>query len=498
MFCFLTGNSQRSVKIDSLLGVMKRGDNNFSTMYRLSVEFMYYKSDSGYYYSKLALKDAIRLNDTTKIIDAGRVQANLLRTLERYDSSLQVMYRILPLVKLKGTTRQLVYVTNILSVTYTLRAQYDSALTYAFESLTLRKQSGRSEDVAVYLHNIGLIYYKMKHYEKALDYYNQSIEICQTIDGQPSLDLMKVNKGLCLVYLRRYDEGIAEIRSGMNIVFDDPDAPEISIKTKYIGLFGLGVAYYEKRNFRLAEENLRESLKLCAHNQDDRLQADNLVYLARIATASGRKPDARSFLLKAEELASKHGYRELLITIYREFQALYIENERALSQYQKRLISLSDDVYRKSLATEQQKLGHRFLNESNLAILARQTALADIQGRLLQARKRLVIFAFTVATLLVILLSTIFLYSRRQTRNNRDLDIEIHRRTRGAEARLRLLEIEYRRSRIMLETTGSKLNEQLVTVNSITQILKGRKSPDVTLKFSSVLESLVRIVKNYR
>ena len=148
------------------------------------------------------------------------------------------------------------------------------------------------------------------------------------------LDRLLINIGLSNVHLiiskgkRIYQKGSGSMRE------------KLRWSNHYWRQFGLGVAYYNEIKYDSAKGRFK-SLRVAIKSGNKRFQAENYVYLGRIAIKENDSLNAKKYLLLSEDIASRR-YNQLLMDTYKQFYLLYnqIRDFENGSIYQNKYITL--------------------------------------------------------------------------------------------------------------------------------------------------------------
>jgi signal transduction histidine kinase len=270
---------------------------------------------------------------------------------------------ILPIAHRNNLIREEKLILNAVALAYTLKADYEKALDFNFQSLVIREREGNKSDISIALNNIGLVYFKLKNYDKALEYYERSLKYKKEANDTYDLDGLLINMGISNIHLKQPEKAKKYIEEGLQLCGNDCTT-EIGIN----GQFGLGVANYYLEDYSEAERHFKKSLEISRQTGNKRFQAENLVYLGRVAVKHNDLKKAKVLLKEAETLADSSGYNQLLIDSYKEFSKLYSlskEYEKA-SEYQNKYIHLKDSLIGEELVRDIAKIQTNFEERENL------------------------------------------------------------------------------------------------------------------------------------
>ncbi|WP_276374344.1 tetratricopeptide repeat-containing sensor histidine kinase [Chryseolinea sp. H1M3-3] len=330
-------------------------------------------------YSSEAYVLAKQLGDSAQIVMAGRIKGQMLRRFDRLQESIDILTDILPIAKRNKYDEHYKKILNALALAYTFQANYDKALEYNFQSLVVRENEGDKAEMSIAMNNIGLIYYKLKNYESALKYYNQTLDLKAQVGDELELEKIYINRALCFVHLKKFEEAIQDINKGLSLCGDRCD-DQIKIQ----GKFGLGESSFWLGEIDRAENQFKESLNLALRTNDKRFQAENLIYLGLIDIQKKKYDEAINHLNKADSIASRSGYNQLLVDVYKQFSFVYSQTNdfRNATIYQDKYIRLTDSLFREDLVKNIAKVQTQYEERKNIATIASNEVLIKQQHNL--------------------------------------------------------------------------------------------------------------------
>jgi signal transduction histidine kinase len=363
-------------KVDSLLQQLPKSGNSqrADVLYELAYEYIVIDVSEALKYSLESYTTARGVGDSLRMVKAGRLITSAYRRMEKLDSAIYFAEIALDIAIRNRYTEEMKILYNSVAIAYAIRAEYDKALEYHFKSLVVREKDGNKSEISITLNNIGFVYFKLKNYEKALEYFEKSIALKDEVGDTYDMDAALINVGLCNIHLKKFNEALVSISKGLSIC-----ALNCSDEIKIEGEFGLGVAYFGLTEFDSAESHFNSSLVISRRINNKRWQAENLVYLGRVALKTNNQQLAATFLLEAESIASASGFNQIRIDTYKEFSNLYNQSEdfQKASFYQNKYISLKDSIIGEELVKNIAKIQTQFEERQNIATIKdREEALA--------------------------------------------------------------------------------------------------------------------------
>lgn len=367
---FNTGLFGQSV--DSLKALLdgKLGADKFDILFELSRAYTSTSWDEAFAYSNQANELAYQLGDSFRIVKSCRLNAQILRRLDKLDESIEAFETALSIAERNQDKSEFLteikYILNGLAITHTFLANYDKALDFHFRSLVLREREGDKFEISVTLNNIGLVYFKLRNYERAKEYFDRSLSLRIESKDNYDLDRLYINLGMTSIHLKNFDEALDYISQGLKTCGDNCSNDVI-----LEGEFGLGVANFGLEKIGVAKKHFEESYDISKKIDNKRFQAENLVYLAKIAIQENDSDKAKSSLDEAEVLAGTSKYNQLLMDTYKQFSILYnqIKDFEKASTYQNKYIQLKDSLIGEDLVKNVAKIQTQFEERENIATI---------------------------------------------------------------------------------------------------------------------------------
>ena len=168
--------------------------------------------------------------------------------------------------------------TKNLGEAYMKQGNYSLALKELLEA-----QEKNPDDPMVY-NDLGLVYMNKERYDLAIDHFKKALAI------NPGLAPAVNNLGNAYLRVEKWDLAIAQFGK----LTDD-----LLYATPHYPLYGLGIAYFHKKDYEKAEESFKEALKL----QPKYFPA--LWWLGKTYLETARLPEAREALQEAVEISPK-------------------------------------------------------------------------------------------------------------------------------------------------------------------------------------------------
>jgi signal transduction histidine kinase len=368
-------------KIDSLEVVISNnsGINKFDPTISLVRVYGNINNDVALNYAKDARDIAYQHGDSSRIVLSSRIMSQLFNRLAKYKEAEQILSASIGIAKRNHFKDEYKTMLSNLAIAYTFQAQYDKALEVSFQALVLRESDKDYPEITLLLNNIGVTYFKLKNYPNALEFYMRALSLKESIHDTYDLDRLLINIGLCYNQLKNFARALEYFEKAFKQC-----GTNCTDKIKLEGEFGFGVCYFNQDDLSEAQKHFNESLNISKKIGNQRFQAENLIYLARIYIREKKIDAAIIELTKCENISRVSKYNQLLIETYKEFLTLYNEQndyEKA-SYYQSKYIHLKDSIYSENLIDNIAKIRTDFAERENKAIIATKEEVIQRQHSL--------------------------------------------------------------------------------------------------------------------
>jgi signal transduction histidine kinase len=413
----INANSQ---KVDSLIEILKvsRGVEKYEALYGLAYEYSDVNDSLSLIYASQAYDAALKLNDSTRIVKAGRIKAGEQRRTEKVDQAIQTASYVLSIARRQKEKNEIKLLLNSLANSYFLKAEYDKALTYHFESLVIREAEDNKAEISIALNNIGLVYYKLHDYNRAVEYYKKSLEIKRQVNDHYALDNLLINLGLALNSAGLYREAIKYINDGLKVC-GEKCSDQITLE----GEIALGISLLETNLHEESLSHFEKSFAVAKRIGNQRYQAENQFYFARVSFINQDYSTAVKYLKEAETISVHKGYRFLLITIYDLFSKVYKKTDdyKNTAFYQSKYITLKDSILSDKVISNLTKVRTAYEERENIKTIAEKDQVLTLQQEVITRQQRQYYFIVAIACLVVALAFLSFYFSKRQQKANKEI-----------------------------------------------------------------------------
>ncbi|RLD45726.1 MAG: hypothetical protein DRJ05_00275 [Bacteroidetes bacterium] len=234
--------------------------------------------DSAFYYGKIAIKQAVKLNDTASLADVYNSLGAACYYAAFYEKALEYYQKSKELLLSLNNKTSLAKIYNNQGIIYEISGKNDIALEHYYKSLGIwnqinKKLSDKPETnkiIAILYNNIGIANYKLGETEKALEYYNKSLAISRSFKEKTSMSLSLHNIGIVHLYSDNYDTALEFLNQSLEISYKTNDKQGVATSLNEIG-----DVYLKLEDYTKAENCFSESLQIAQN-----IQANELIMYA--------------------------------------------------------------------------------------------------------------------------------------------------------------------------------------------------------------------------
>jgi tetratricopeptide (TPR) repeat protein len=407
--------------------------------------------------------------DTLSLVKMVRLRARAFRKLNKIDSSLNLLEKILPVAKRNNYVEEIKFILNGLAMSYTVQAFYDRALKSYFEILEFPLGTqGITEDVV--LGNIGLVYYKLQEYHKAITYFKNSLKLKTTNKNYLDYEMELINISLCYTEL----DSLAEAKRYLNQA-KTWGSQGLSDELKILFDYAMGVVLMKEGKNMNAKTQFLESYSLAKRLKNDRLRLDNIVLLSEISILQNRFNEAEMYLRDAEKTISEGSpYNRELINIYDQLIFLYSKKNdfKRMSFYQSRYIKMNDSIYNGAMTNNLMRIHAEHLEKENKARIESQNKILALNGEVIRQQKIANISIGGVAALLVLLTILLAKNNHQRRKMNALLDSKVKERTRELEMNQDTLQRAWHERDVLIEKASEGIQSSIATIRGLSSLGK--------------------------
>jgi tetratricopeptide (TPR) repeat protein len=330
--CFLaliliafTFESVSQNKIDSLRSIIKTSKDTtlFNTLNRLSREY----DNAGLFDSALSAANNA-LTVSTSILKQAKDSIVIRKALKgqamaytnigiayyysgNYSEALKYYNISLPLKKKIGDKKGIAITLTTIGLVNSEQGNYPEALRNFFEALKLFEELKDDDGISAAYNNLGMIYYSQENYTEALKYYLLSLDVKKIKGDKYALASAYNNIGGVYERLNKYDEAWSNYTLSLSL-FKEINNKE-GLGSSYNGL---GTLLCDRKDYEGALKYYFLALQTWQELNRQSGISSVLLNIGDAYYKMKKLPEAKSYLIKAEELAKIIGYKNCLKEVY--------------------------------------------------------------------------------------------------------------------------------------------------------------------------------------
>jgi len=375
--------------IDSLKNELDssiRAQDSIVVLIALSKYYNTISIDSTFYYGKIAIVEADKLNDTASLAEIYKYFGVSYYYAAMYEKALEYSQKSNEFFNVLKDSIGLAKTYNNIGIIYEVSGKNDIALDYYNKSLQIWQSiikkspdNNEAKSILAYLYNnIGIVYSNIGEKERGKDYYNKSYTIAKQYNDEKCMSLALLNLGNALFLEQEYKSSLEKLYQSLKLSEDLNDK-----YSKAISMGSISDVYLELKNYEKAQHYLNRVLSIT-----EEIQANELI---------------------------KNAY-----------QGLYLLNKETgkpdtALKYQTLYYQLNDSIYSLESKSKIAELQNKYKfekKEQEIKLLEAEQELKDI--RLRNSRTWLFIFAGGI-TISLFFLGLIYFQMTRKKRANIEL-----------------------------------------------------------------------------
>jgi tetratricopeptide (TPR) repeat protein len=264
-----------------------------------------------------------------------------------------------------------------------------------------------------------MLYYKIRDSRTAIRYYKDANAIAPNPKSFLSIALAYSD-------VDSVEQGWASIRKAEMLMrtFGTASADELMLQ------FVCGKLHFAQ-NPDSAQARFHKSLRLARSGGDRRMEAENLVNLARIHLNKQSWQEAEAFLLLAERISLDEKLDEILLEVLRQSIIVYtsVSDKQRLVEYQRRFIQYKEILFNSGLSFDLAKTEGEFLEKQQQKRIQVQKSTIHFQGATLKYQSLIGLVGFVILLLLFVLFYFNYSRLRRKIQIGHLLEIRVTERT---------------------------------------------------------------------
>ncbi len=277
--------------------------------------------------------------------------------------------------------------------------EYDEAIGVILETIKLTEGvESQKETRARCSMQLGLIYFFEEQWDVALEHYLKAEELATDIDNKLGMSIAKNNIGNIYQKKKNYVRAVDHYNETLELQESVRDSATICNT-----LYNLGSCYERLDDMELAEEYYREAYEISNKINDSEIEALSIIKL-------GINEANTEWIERGIDVVKRSGHRQVLAEAYNAYSRIKAEDGDYKTAYENAVNArdLSDSLFAQEST--------RQLNEFSVKY---KTQEAEAETAIYKTRLN---FTFVISVLVVLLLSVIYIISRKSNKRLQELN----------------------------------------------------------------------------
>jgi tetratricopeptide (TPR) repeat protein len=477
-------------RIDSLSELARSAEVNERYLGEFGIAWELYDIDNpvAARYAGKAYKSICEIADSARMLRTGRLFGQLLRRVDKLDSSSLILEGVLPVaVALKDSIEQ-AKIHNALSVVYTYQGRYDVTLINNLKALEIWRSLGDTAGAVRALENTGVTYYKMGNWSEAERYYQNALRFPRFYNSYPLLTniaLVKIMLGDTLAF-REYNE---------RALRETPLNVATTVCFNYS--FSYGLHFMRLNKIDRANALFHEALNYAQQIDDFRLATETKFKIAECYARLGYHAASMKMLEGLENPLLSSSMDPLRLMYYHLLSEGF-ERRGQLKKaliYKRRYIALNDTVEGQMAMNKVLMARVKFDEERSNQALSQQAEVILLKEEVI-ARQELLIFMGTSLLMVLLVLGFVLIrFYRFQKQLSKDLDTRVLERTRELQLSERELISNLGQQHALMEMISGKVQASLATLRGIWMIRFSEHDYPRECEFEKAASELLQVSK---
>lgn len=456
--------------IDSLKTVLKsqKGEKKFKTLLEVSEVYIGVNLDSSkvytnkaYYLSKEINNDSLKIKALMALGFRNFESGDYQNAIKNFDKALSTG------IVLKDST-SIADIYNGFAITYSKLGDLNKSIEYNFKTLSIYEKIKDSLGIGNSYLNIGWDYRKLNEFKKSLKYNFKSLEIYKKIKDSLRIAMIHNNIAGTQNEIGQYKDALEYSNKSksyfLKLNFKRFTAYPISV---------MAVAYDSLHNYKLAEKNYLQAIKLHTENREP-FELTFLNY--SIANLYYKEKKYNQSLLNAKKafsFANEVKAKEYIVDVSELLSKIYEKknNAKLSNKYLKILIKYSDSILTEEKIKSIKEIETKYETEKKEKEILQQKEL--LLASELKIKKRNLSVILISSALLIIIIISYALYKKQQYKRIQ-LQKEFHLKEALAKIKTqnKLQEQRLRISRDLHDNIGSQLTFIISSVDNLKYVSK--------------------------
>jgi tetratricopeptide (TPR) repeat protein len=437
-------------------------------------------------YAGRAYKSICEIGDSARMLRTGRLFGQLLRRVDKLDSSKLILDGVLPIaVALKNLVEQ-AKIHNAISLAHMNQGRYDLTLISNLKALEIWRSLNDTLGTIIALENTGVTYYKMGNLLEAERHYRAALDFPRFHRVYPvltNLALLKVYQGDTLSF-HEFNERALIGRTPLE---------EIKICFQYT--FNIGLHFLKLNKIKLALQRFREALCYAQLDNDFRMATESRFKIAECYTRLGYYKESVKMIEGLEKSLLTSKMDPLRLTYY-DLLSDALEKQGQLADallYKRRYIALNDTVDGQMAMNKVLMARVKSDDERSDQALSQQAEVILLKEEVITRQKLLILMSTSLLMVLLVLGFVLIRFYRFQKEISRDLDRKVLERTIELEQSEKTLSINLRQHEALLDLISWKVKAAIATLRGLWGFRHGSPDPALDSEFDRAASDLLQV-----
>lgn len=441
---------------------------NYKHLWKLAYDAFDIDNHLALFYARRAQFTAYELADSIEIVKSSRLLGQLLWRVDRLNESAEILKSVIGVATRHHLYQELNRIENSLALGYTYAARYDEALDIHFRLLEASDTMKNKGPSSITLNNIGLVYMYLGFYDIAIKYFEKSLTIKRQANFDIDIELLMANIANCYINVSEYDSAARYFKLAKQFA-----KGEKIEQTNLVCNFGQGLALFNRLQMDSARQLVSNALSIAYNLKNQNKIMNCLLLLTRIDLSRGDLTNARSSLEKIDRLPDINQYPNEMVDYYEAKAAYLLQSGRIheAAEMQHNYMGLNKVVGSARVGRNVMQSQARFVERENLAKLAYQERILQLQERMISNRDLVNMFLATTIVLVVVVMVLLWRSAQQRKAINSILDRKVIERTYELQQSRESIRKVAAEDRMLLETIYETVVAHISTQRGLIQLL---------------------------
>jgi len=405
--------------------------NNYKTVSLSVIDSLIHLSEINYKNDTIAdafdnnLKGAAEIakksNNQKSLFDIYIIIAQRLRNSSKYSRSVESLQKAMTIAEQINSDSLKAKATHEMAVNFRRINDNAQALKYHIKALELAENAQDTFLIHCSYNGIGNVYFEYKDYKKAIDYFHKSLKYL----GKEHVNLLgdAINSNLLgesWLFLGNTDSAMYYLKHSFDV--------NVKIGSKLgqaICYNGIGLVYYEKKEYKKAIEIHKKALDIYKSINDKFYQTMCLNNMGKTYLAMKKYALAEKYLTQTYNMATKIGSKRFALDASIELSRLYnIINKSNLSyKFSRKALAYKDSITKELQEQNTQAISILYKTEKQkreIIILKQKAQLSELK----LSRQQNAMIAFIFIIMFLIMFGVWFIHQRKLKSKLKEIDLE--------------------------------------------------------------------------